>query len=36
MARDPDEIREDIAYAVGEGLDIYEYLKQVHEVRGTR
>jgi hypothetical protein len=32
--RDPDEIRADIAYAVGEDLDIVEYLRQHHRAAG--
>jgi hypothetical protein len=32
--RDPDAIRADIAYAVGEDLDIIAQLRQQHHARG--
>lgn len=32
--RDTDEIDLDIAYAVGEGMDVLEYLREQHHVRG--
>jgi hypothetical protein len=32
--RDPDEIRLDIAYATGEGLDVIEHLRGRHEAAG--
>lgn len=32
--RDPDAIRRDIAYAVGEEMDVVEYLRQRHRATG--